>query len=230
VLLLIKQENMKKLFIILSAAVLTLSVSAQAQFGGVIGLNSSVIGSSESDDGLAMEGGRIGMRFGGVVHIPLGDVVQLRTGAIYSQKGASDSDTDEGSTTKVTIKLDYLEIPMEVAFKLGDAFALSAGPYLAFAMSKSAAIDTDVSGGNEELAFFEALISEVIDENVGGMDFGLNFGASYTIADRFLIGAHYGIGLMDILDPDDDEDFADDEVWINGALSFSFGFIFGGGY
>ncbi len=218
---------MRKLFTILCAAILTLSVSAQAQFGLVTGLNSSAIGSTASDDGLAMEEARLGMHFGGVAHIPLGDVMQLRTGAIYSQKGASDTETEGGYTTSVTINLDYLEIPVDVAFKLGDAFSLSAGPYIAFAMNKSASIETDTPGASGEMAFVEALLSSIIDDYVGAMDFGLNFGMSYTLADSYLIGARYGMGLMDILD-EDQVSGVDDEIWINGCLSFSVGYVFGG--
>jgi hypothetical protein len=217
---------MKKLFTILCAAVLTLSVSAQAQFGVVAGLNSSAVGSSASDDGLAMDGSRLGMHLGGVAHIPLGDVMQLRTGAIYSQKGASDSETDGGYTTDITLKLDYLEIPIEMAFKLGDAFALSAGPYIAFAINKGVSIDTDAPGAEAEIAFAEAIYSAIIDDYVGGMDFGLNFGASFTIAESFLIGTKYSLGLMDILDEEIDSG-DDNEVWINGCFSISFGYVFG---
>ena len=220
---------MKKLFTILCAAVLTLSVSAQAQFGVVAGLNSSAVGSSASDDGLAMEEGRLGMHLGGVAHIPLSDVMQLRTGLIYSQKGASDSETEGGYTTDVTLKLDYLEIPIEVAFKLGDAFALSAGPYIAFAMNKSVAIDTDAPGAAEEIAFMEALMTAVIDDYVGGMDFGLNLGASFAIGESILIGTKYSMGLMDILD-EEQVTGVDGEVWINGCFSISFGYVFGDGY
>jgi len=231
----LKQKNMKKLFTILCAVVLTLSVSAQAQFGVVAGLNSSSVGSSASEDGLEMEEGKLGMHFGGVAHIPLGDIMQLRTGAIYSQKGASDSETDDGYTTKATMNLDYLEIPIEMAFKLGDAFALSAGPYIAFAMNKSVAYDVDgpeVDPG--ELEFMEELVSSIIDESVGEIDFGLNFSASFTIAESFLIGTKYSMGLTDILDIPTtsiayDPDVAD-EVWINGCFSISFGYMFGDSY
>ena len=201
---------MKKLFTILTVVALTTTMSfAQAQFGTVVGLNSTAVGSSDSDDGLAMEEGRIGMRLGGVAHIPLSDVMQLRTGLIYTQKGASDSETDGGYTTDVTLKLDYLEIPIEMAFKLGDAFTLNAGPYIAFAMNKSASIDTDVPGAEAEIALMEGILSAMVDDNVGGMDFGLNFGASYTIAETYMIGAHYGLGLMDILDEEIDEQIED---------------------
>jgi len=81
----------------------------------------------------------------------------------------------------------------------------------------------------------EADIREIFDGSVKGMDMGLNFGMSCTIADHFLISTKYSVGLMDILDTDipTDNVFYDpsespDADWVNGCLSFSFGYVFGG--
>lgn len=209
---------MKKLFTILTVVALTTTISfAQAQFGGVVGFNSSAIASSD-DNGLAMEDGRMGICLGGTAHFPLGDAMQLRTGLIYSQKGASE--TASGVTT--TLKLDYLEIPIDFAYMLGDGgFALSGGPYIAFAMNKSIETDPAVD------ALTQAIWDVMADELIGGMDFGLNFGASYTIGETYMIGAKYGMGLMDILDEDPPAGTTD-EAWINGSFSVSFSYMFGG--
>ena len=205
---------MKKLFTILTVVALTTTISfAQPQFGGVFGFNSSAIGSS-NDNGYAMEDGRMGICIGGTAHFPLGDIMQLRTGMTYSQKGASE--TFGGVTT--TLKLDYLEIPIDFAFMLGDGgFALSGGPYIAFAMNKS--ISTDPSADPLTQAFMDAMA----DELIGGMDFGLNFGASFTIAESMIIDTRYSMGLIDLTGDD-----WGDEVDINGVLQVSFAYMFGG--
>jgi len=166
---------MKRIFTILCAAVLTLSVSAQAQFGVKAGLNSSTI--VTTDD--VADGARLAMQIGGVATIPFGDVVQLRTGVMYSQKGASDGDGD-------VIALDYLEMPADFSFMIGGGgFALSAGPYLGLLMSATADGDD-------------------ISDLFNGIDMGVNLGASYTIAESMIIDARYGMGLTNV-DDDDDE-------------------------
>jgi hypothetical protein len=244
---------MKKLITILCAAVLTINISAQVQFGLVTGLNVSAIGITEPLFGVDMPGfsheisGKTGMHFGGVAHFPLGNVVELRTGLIYNQKGGGESLTvndpfwiGAGYTGSMAFNynLDYLEIPVDVAFKLGNVFALSAGTYIAFVMNKSVTgtytgiyndptmIDT------EEI---DSDIMEILDRSVKGMDMGLNFGMSCTIADHFLISTKYSVGLMDILDTDIPIDNgvynlseSPDADWVNGYLSFSFGYVFGG--
>ena len=199
---------MKKIFTILTVVALTTTISfAQAQFGIKAGFNSSAIGTSESELNEMMSS-RIGLQFGGVVTIPFTDAVQLRTGAIYNQKGAT-IDFLEGD---ITLALDYLEVPVDFAFMLGDGgFALSAGPYFAFLMSSKVKFD----GESEDF------------DDAKAMDVGLNFGASFTIQESMIIDARYGMGLTNL---SDDSTLADDYVELNGVLSVSFAYMFGGGY
>ena len=231
---------MKIFFTILCVAVLALSVSAQVQFGAVTGLNMSAIGSSITPDVGDEWGSRTGIHSGGVAHIPLGDVVQLRTGLIYSQKGGAFSDSYGFNTTGlfgtykdiININLNYLEIPLEFAFKMGDVFSLSAGPYIAFAFNKSLTLETtNPYVSPYDLAVQEGFYKAYLDESVVGTDFGLNFGMSFTLAEMYLITAKYAMGLTDILEVPTNSPFYDplvDEVWVNGCLYLSVGFVFGG--
>ncbi len=194
---------MKKLFTILTVVALTTTISfAQAQFGIKAGFNNSAIGSSDSDMNELLSS-KSGMQLGGTAMFELSDAIQLRTGALYSQKGAT---LDFLGLAKVTMALDYLEVPVDFAFMLGDGgFALSAGPYFAFLMSAKVKAD----GESEDI------------EDTSAMDMGLNFGASYLINESILIDARYGMGLMNIDSSDSDETI------LNGALQISVGYVFG---
>ena len=191
---------MKKLFTILTVVALTATISfAQVQFGIKAGFNNSAVGSSDSDMNEAISS-KSGMQFGGIAMFELSDAIQLRTGAIYSQKGATLLD-------EITFALDYLEVPADFAFMLGDGgFALSAGPYFAFLMSSKLKFE----GESDDM------------EDISAMDIGLNFGASYLINEQILIDARYGMGLMN-LDSDSDSDV----TMLNGALQISVGYVFG---
>jgi hypothetical protein len=198
---------MKKLFTILTVVALTTTISfAQAQFGIKAGFNSSAIGTSDADINEFFSS-KSGIQLGGSAIFELSDAIQLRTGALYSQKGTT---IDFFGLAKATMALDYLEVPVDFAFMLGDGgFSLSAGPYFAFLMSAKVKAD----GESEDM------------EDVSGMDLGLNFGASYLINEQILIDARYGMGLMNL-----DSDSDSDETILNGALQISVGYMFGGGY
>jgi hypothetical protein len=172
-------------------------------------LNSSAIGSSDADWNELMSS-KMGMQFGFATTIPFGDVVQLRTGAIYNQKGA----TLDIPGNDLTLAVDYLEVPADFAFMLGGGgFALSAGPYFAFLMSSTV---TNADGESEDW------------EDVSAMDIGLNFGASFTIAESSIIDVRYGMGLTNL--NTDTDALAGEDVWLNGCLSVSYAYMFGGGY
>ena len=194
---------MKKIFTILTVVALTTTISfAQAQFGIKAGFNNSAVGSSDSDMNEVISS-KSGMQFGGVAMFELSDAVQLRTGALYSQKGA----TLDFLGLDLIYALDYLEFPVDFAFMLGDGgFALSTGPYFAFLMSSKLKFD----GESDDM------------EDISAMDIGLNFGASYLINEQILIDARYGMGLMN-LDSDSDSDV----TMLNGALQISVGYVFG---
>ena len=200
---------MKKLFTILTVVALTTTISfAQAQFGIKAGLNIAAVGSSE--DG-GPEDTRMGMQLGGIAMFDLSDAIQLRTGLTYSQKGAAFA-KETGMETDLIYAMDYLEVPIDFAFMLGDGgFSLSAGPYLAFLMSANAKYDGKSTNINED------------NDLINGMDFGLNIGTSFLVNEQILIDARYGMGLSDI----SNDDYLGDEVSVNGVLQISVGYVFG---
>jgi len=240
---------MKKLFTILCLSAITIIASAQIQFGPVLGFNLSNVVSSDAFLGINTPGfidersSATGMHFGGVITFPLSDLLLIKTGLIYSQKGGGEKlildqtfSGGGGATGSLGFdyNLDYLEIPVDVAFKLGDEFTLSAGPYIAIVMNKSVDVTAtglyypDYGSGSE----LDTDINEIFDKSVKGLDMGLNLGASYTIAERYIFSTKYSIGLTDILDPETptgnifENNLISDADWTNGCLSFSFGYIF----
>ena len=74
---------MKKIFTILCAGILTLGVSAQTQFGATAGLNMANISGDDMDGDM-----KIGMHVGVSASFELSDAMTLKTGALYSIKGA----------------------------------------------------------------------------------------------------------------------------------------------
>ena len=61
------------------------------------------------------------------------------------------------------------------------------------------------------------------------MDFGLNFGASYSINDAMSVGAGYSLGLTNLSYDEDDLPSGEDQLSIkNSAITLTFGYMFGG--
>ena len=187
---------------------------SKSSFGFRLGLQSVAVGNSETIHQNSYKS-RLGFLLGVTSFIPLGKKTGLMPGLIYSSKGASIS---HDSLPTTYLALNYIEIPLDVAFKIGTGgFALNIGPYIAFlTKATQRAKNFDLSGNEIDLNTY------FIFPMYKGMDFGLNIGASYLIAGKFNLDLRYGLGLRDITTFE--RDFTNTQV--NAALQFSFGIHF----
>ena len=206
------KKIMKKVLFIAVVVLLGLgNVNAQeVKFGAKVGLNSSnFTGDTEGFDS------KIGFNLGAYAEISLSDKLTFQPELLFSTQGASSEDSFENETFKLTIKANYLNIPLMMKYGLTDKFALEFGPQLGFLLSAK---------GKAEGTFDGQAISEEEDlkDFFKSIDFGLNFGASFDVAENIMIGARYNLGLSNIMD---EEDSGDDKVQ-NAVFSFAVGYRF----
>ena len=202
---------MKKLFTIFCAGILTLGVSAQAQFGATAGLNmSNITGEGESI------GMKMGTYVGVTASIPFSDAMSLKTGAIYSIKGASSGESFINN-------LSYIEVPLNLSFSVSYQMSLMAGPYIGLLMvNQLQGEHSMLYEGNDDNITFEGTPANTPD-NTRAMDFGINLGAGFAITEAISINAGYQMGLAS-LDPDGDAGAKNSNIHIGMTYSF------GGGY
>jgi|TARA_B110000503_G_C6899012_1_gene309914 opacity protein-like surface antigen len=206
------KKIMKKVLFIAVVALFGLgNVNAQeVKFGTKVGLNvSNFTGDTEGFDS------KIGFNLGAYAEISLSDKLTFQPELLFSTQGASSEDSFENETFKLTIKANYLNIPLMMKYGLTDKFALEFGPQLGFLLSAK---------GKAEGTFDGQAISEEEDlkDFFKSIDFGLNFGASFDVAENIMIGARYNLGLSNIMD---EEDSGDDKVQ-NAVFSLAVGYRF----
>ena len=203
---------MKKVLFIAVVVLLGLgNVNAQeVKFGAKVGLNSSnFTGDLEDSDA------KIGFNLGAFAEISLSDKFIFQPELLFSTQGASFEDSTDSEAYKRTIKANYLNIPLLIKYGVTDKFALEFGPQLGFLLSAK---------GKAEGTFDGQAISEEEDlkDFFKSIDFGLNFGASFDVAKNIMIGIRYNLGLSDITDGEDSEDFKVQ----NAVFSFAVGYRF----
>lgn len=172
-----------KTFSIFLILVLTLAfaVAANAEgtaFGIKAGVNFANIAGDDTDD-LNSLTGFVG---GGFVDIPMSPTLSIQPEVFYSQKGAK----YEELGTDVSIKLDYVDIPVLLKFTMTGE---GARPYFLFGPSLAFSVSSKVSADGESMDL----------DNVASTDFGLVFGIGVNFQ-KFLIEGRYGLGLSDIND------------------------------
>ena len=195
----------------LALALFALADDAAAQrpfrVGVIGGYNMASFAGDDADDADS----RSGFDVGGLIQIPMGDMITIQPEVHYSQRGASFEEGD----TEVEYKLDYIHVPLlfkaGVPLAEGFDFDFLFGPSFAFNM------------GCE----LEAEDGETADCDEAGIelkstDFGIIGGGSFAWAagpGDVLVDVRYDWGMTNIVDQDDTD-------VKNTALQFLIGYAF----
>jgi hypothetical protein len=161
---------MKKI-LLTAAAVFAISfANAQdVKFGAKAGLNLSSLANAEGAKT------QVGFHVGGYATISVSDKFAVQPELLYSAQGAK----FEGGS----LNLSYINIPVMAKFNVADKFNLEVGPQVGLLMSAT----QKFSGGSLD-----------VKEGYKTMDFGLNFGAGYDVAENINVGLRYCLGLSQL--------------------------------
>lgn len=183
-------KNFLKFSLVVCLTVFVTNIQAQVKFSPKVGLNLSTI--TLKSMGISFDPKVfVGFNVGVVSEITLSGNLKLQPGILYSAKGSKYSVIVFGVTEKVEIKPNFIEIPINAAYKfdLGSAkLILNAGPYFAYGIGgkiKSGGESVDISFGSGE------------NNDMKPFDCGLNIGAGIEIA-NFLFSANYEFGFTNL--------------------------------
>jgi len=231
---------MKHKFTLLFLLVFISSVSlAQLKYGFQGGINLSTVNQNfENSDEEAEYKPRVGYKLGFVVDYSLNDALSFRSGLNLTSKGAA-IDLEDGIPSGVSVDgydrvvINYLELPLNVAYSLGPVRAVG-GFYLAAGVSGKNKYDYTYSGSFGGVTFSETEKgSDDIDFNTGEYDpdndngevnrydFGVNIGLEYDLS-PITLSLSYAKGFSNLtLDDPEDSDFdRADYKSTNSTLSF----------
>jgi hypothetical protein len=231
------------------------STSAQVNFGIKVGGNLSNIKHDykDSDYEYATKM-KVGFHIGLTSDIPINDMFSFQPGLLFTTKGWSydlDELFDEFDPVRsvsadgleidgyARTSLNYLELPLNVAFK-ANALQIYAGPYLGIGIGGKHKNDYTVSFMGDSETFkddykLKSVFGEVKEGDLEddedaftALDFGLNFGVGYTVG-PVLIQAGYSLGLGNInpkyegMSDTDRSDYKD----LNRVITLSVSYFFG---
>lgn len=197
------------------AAIMLLAYGAKAQESGLqfrSGVNLSNV--SITDDGKVNDANMLtNFQVGLIGDVPLGSILYLQPGVIFTGKGSKTESGNSGSTTyrKEEFKPYYLEIPANLVLKapLGadSKFFVGAGPYLGIGITGKNKVEGRLSGiaykGETDIEFSNddpTTLNQEEGARFGALkrfDYGLN-GTAGIEAGHLVLGVNYGYGLAKI--------------------------------
>ena len=196
---------MKKLFLMaLMAFIATTASFAQWSVGSItvqpkIGINGANITDADNSDS------RIGLVLGGEFEYRVSPIFSLSAGALYSMQGCKGTaEDDDGNTGDVSLKLDYINVPILANVYVVKGLAIKLGIQPGFNVRHKAS--ATVSGVN-------------VTTNLSGIksvDFSIPIGVSYEF-NRFVIDGRYNLGVTKLIDGADSK---------HSVFQFTFGYKF----
>lgn len=188
----------------LMAFIATTASFAQWSVGSItvqpkIGINGANITDADNSDS------RIGLALGAEFEYRLTPVFSLSAGALYSMQGCKGTaEDDDGNTGDVSLKLDYINVPILANVYVVKGLAIKLGIQPGFNVRHKAT--ATVSGVN-------------VTTNLPGIksvDFSIPIGVSYEF-NRFVIDGRYNLGVTKLIDGADSK---------HSVFQFTFGYKF----
>lgn len=214
---------MKKMFFVAALAVLGMNQSqAQVKFGVKAGpqLTNFVGSDVEGSDS------KFGFNAGGYANIRFATDFAFQPELLYSLQGAKEEESESIGSIKQTyenvINLSYINVPLMLKWYAYDGFNVEFGPQVGFNVSAKGksthTISGDLEGANGSTETKYDL------EDVPSIDFGVNIGAGYEMANGLNFGLRYGRGLTSISENEGDKE--DKIKAFNSVISLGVGYTF----
>ncbi|ESU28454.1 hypothetical protein FLJC2902T_18170 [Flavobacterium limnosediminis JC2902] len=208
-----KNNKMKK-FVLSVAAVLTIGFAnaqekakntSDVSYGVKAGLNlANIVGDDAGDANMY-----VGFNAGLFVEIPVADKLSIQPELLYSTQGSKAEENIEGYNFDLTMKLNYINVPVMFKYKVADKFSLEAGPYVGFLANSKIKYKSSIVSGSEDM-----------DDLLKSTDFGLGFGMNYELSDIVFANARYQAGLTQIGDTGEGDDIKNSVFQIGLGIRF----------
>ncbi len=154
-------------------------------FGIKGGLNYSWLNLDDVDD----ENGKMGYHLGVMTRVNIVENLGVQGELLYTTKGSKIKYDNAFFDGEATLRLNYIEIPVLLVFKINENINIHAGPYVSFIVDANAKNESSV-----DLFDYE---DEVDKDNFKGTDYGFAAGIGAAV-NHIFGGIRYTQGLEDI--------------------------------
>ena len=227
-----KSKNMKNQFLMAALLICSIGIaqvksqsktaSKPLQYGLKLGINSAKLTNS---DGGVTASPRIGINMGSFLNYRFTEKFAFQPELLYTTQGIINKGTVEGTSIKITYKLDYIALPLMMKFYPAKDFNLEFGPQVGFNVKKE--LEVKANGQSQSFDLDDFFSSNGIEAKTNTVDFALNFGLGYEIANGLSLNGRYTLGLTKVFEGADvvDENGNVQKVK-NSVFTFGLGYTF----
>ena len=199
---------MKKVFVLIAAAIVSMSAMAQVQFGAKVGVDATNFWGKDAEHGM-----KIGYQAGLMMEYKFNPHFAIAPEVVFAAQGGKTKGLAfdwngrgiDIKTTDVKFNVNYINVPLMLKYYVSPEFSIDFGPQVGFNVySKASVKDVD------------AVDMKEITKSV---DFGVGLGGTYNLTENAFVQARYTMGLTNVFDVDESHEK-------NGNVQIAFGMKF----
>ena len=197
---------MKKFFVLIAAAIVCMSASAQIQFGAKVGFDMTNFWGKDAEHGM-----KPSYQAGLMMEYKFSNKFAIAPEVVFASQGGKFKAIDMNLfgvdvSKSITYNTNYINVPVMLKYYVSPAFSIDFGPQVGFNVYSKVSIE------DYDKAYD-------MKEATKTVDFGLGLGGTYNLTDNALVQARYTLGLTNVFDVDDSHEK-------NGNIQIAFGMKF----
>ena len=197
---------MKKVFVLIAAAIVCMGANAQFQIGGKVGFDLTNFWGQDVDHGMkpSYQAGLV-MEYKFNPHFAIApEVVFASQGGKVNSVEVNLFDLTITGKKKLTYNTNYINVPLMLKYYVAPSFSIDFGPQVGINVYSKATVDGET---------FD------LKDGTKDVDFGLGLGGTYNLTDNAFVQARYTMGMTKVFDGEHNKDK-------NGNIQIAFGMKF----
>ena len=204
---------MKKFFVLIAAAIVCMSASAQFQIGGKVGFDMTNFWGSDVEHAM-----KPGYQVGVMMEYKFSPRFAIAPEVVFAAQGGKSKalafDINKSgidlTTTDIKYNTNYINVPLMFKFYATPNFSIDLGPQVGFNVYSK----VSAKGSDKSFDFKDA---------TKGVDFGVGLGGTYNLTENAFVQARYTMGLTKVFK---DEYILGENNAKNGNVQIAFGMKF----
>ena len=190
---------MKKVFVLIAVAIVSMSAMAQVQFGAKVGVDATNFWGKDIKHGM-----QLNYQAGLLMEYKFSPKFAIAPEVVFATQGGKiviDNPSLSVSQREAKYTTNYINVPVMLKYYLSPAFSIDLGPQVGFNVYSKAKIG---DGDPYDRKDFTKAV-----------DFGVGLGGTYNLTDNAFIQARYTLGMTKV--------FKSDMDCKNGNIQLAFG-------
>lgn len=197
---------MKKVFVLIAAAIVCMSASAQVQFGAKVGFDLTNFWGEDAEHGM-----KPSYQAGLLMEYKFSPKFAIAPEVVFASQGGKFKAVEMNMfgldvSKTVTFNTNYINLPVMLKYYATPNFSIDFGPQVGFNVYSKVSVE------DEDKAWD-------LKDSTKGVDFGLGLGGTYNLTENAFVQARYTLGMTKVFDGDYNKEK-------NGNIQLAFGMKF----